>query len=189
MSMLSAQIDKLRHEADMLRDHGTFIGYGGLTSTDPEMIECADLMCDAADTIWELRESVHRERAEADTLRTQLADVTESMGRVEERCAKLRERVAELEELLPDSGRWYRAETVEAYVAEIAKLREFMSDILTYGYGGGFLCSNGGWSCPHFQECFNCPVEEGPEQYVRRGCKWLALARELGIEVAIHDRD
>jgi len=89
--MLSAQIDKLRHEADMLRDYGTFVGYGGLTSTDPEMIECADLMCDAADTIWELRESVHRERAEADTLRTQLADVTESMGRVEERCAKLRE--------------------------------------------------------------------------------------------------
>lgn len=39
--------------------------------------------------------------------------------------AKLRERVAELEELLPDSGRWYRAETVEAYVAEISKLRRF----------------------------------------------------------------
>ena len=55
MSMLSAQIGKLRHESDILRDHGTFIGYGGLTSTDHEMIECADLMCEAADTITELR--------------------------------------------------------------------------------------------------------------------------------------
>ena len=43
--------------------------------------------------------------------------------------AKLRERVAELEELLPDSGRWYRAETVEAYVAEIAKLWELVSQM------------------------------------------------------------
>ena len=66
---------------------------------------------------------------------------------------------------------------------ENAKLRKFMSDILTYGYDGGFLCSNGVWSCPHFQECFNCPIEEGPEQYVSRGCRWFALARELGIEV------
>lgn len=41
--------------------------------------------------------------------------------------AKLRERIAELEELLPDSGRWFSAETVEAYVAEIAKLRELCS--------------------------------------------------------------
>ena len=37
---------------------------------------------------------------------------------------KLRERIAELEELLPDSGRWFSAGTVEAYVAENAKLRE-----------------------------------------------------------------
>lgn len=38
--------------------------------------------------------------------------------------AKLRERVTELEELLPDSGRWFSAETVEAIAAENAKLRE-----------------------------------------------------------------
>ena len=40
---------------------------------------------------------------------------------------KLRERIAELEELLPDSGRWFSAETVEAYVAENTKLRELVS--------------------------------------------------------------
>ena len=42
--------------------------------------------------------------------------------------AKLRERIAKLDELLPENGRWYRAETVEAYVAEIAKLRELVSN-------------------------------------------------------------
>lgn len=43
--------------------------------------------------------------------------------------AELRERVAELEELLPENGRWYRAETVEAYVAEIAKLRKLIAEM------------------------------------------------------------
>ena len=39
---------------------------------------------------------------------------------------KLRKRVAELDELLPDNGRWFSAETVEAYVAENHKLRELL---------------------------------------------------------------
>ena len=43
---------------------------------------------------------------------------------------KLRERIAELEELLPDSGRWFSAETVEAYVAENAKLRELVRNLI-----------------------------------------------------------
>lgn len=61
------------------------------------------VMLQAADTIWQLRDDLQRANAEN---------------------AKLRERVAELDELLPENGRWYRAETVEAYVTEIAKLRE-----------------------------------------------------------------
>ena len=81
MSMLSSQVDKLRELAEHLdeRERG--------------MDEYVTALRDAADTIWELRESVHRERAEADILRQQLADVTVSMGRVEERCAKFRELV------------------------------------------------------------------------------------------------
>lgn len=43
---------------------------------------------------------------------------------------KLRERIAELEELLPDSGRWFSAGTVEAYVAENAKLRELVRNLI-----------------------------------------------------------
>ena len=77
----------------------------------------------------------------------------------------------------------YAIEQVRKLQAENAKLRELVSGILAYGYHGGFLCADSAWSCPHFQECFNCPIEEGPEKYVRRGCRWLALARELGIEV------
>ena len=45
--------------------------------------------------------------------------------------AKLRERIAELEELLPENGRWFGAEVVEAYVAEIKKLRKELKDVLS----------------------------------------------------------
>ena len=94
MSMLSAQVDELRSMAESV----------GLA-----VPQAATLMMEAADTILELRGSVHRERADADILRQQLADVTESMGRVEERCVKLRELAGELwtyaeQELLCDEN-------------------------------------------------------------------------------------
>ena len=54
MSMLSAQCDELRAMAESV----------GLA-----MPQAATLMMEAADTIWKLRDSVHRERAEADRLR------------------------------------------------------------------------------------------------------------------------
>ena len=54
MSMLSTQCDELRSMAESV----------GLA-----MPQAATLMMEAADTIWELRDSVHRERAEADRLR------------------------------------------------------------------------------------------------------------------------
>jgi hypothetical protein len=47
---------------------------------------------------------------------------------------RLRERIAELEELLPDSGRWFSADTVEAYVSENAKLRELVKDLYEMAY-------------------------------------------------------
>ena len=53
MSMLSAQCDELRAMAESV----------GLA-----MPQAATLMMEAADTICELRESVHRERAEADRM-------------------------------------------------------------------------------------------------------------------------
>lgn len=70
------------------------------------------VMLQAADTIWELRDDLQRANAEN---------------------AKLRERMAELDELLPENGRWYRAETVEAYVTEITKLRELVRDLWLTG--------------------------------------------------------
>lgn len=58
MSMLSSQIDELRKAAEY---------YDGS--------EVASIMRYAADTIWQLRESVHRERAEAERLRELVARV------------------------------------------------------------------------------------------------------------------
>jgi len=77
---------------------------------------------------------------------------------------KLRERIAELEELLPDSGRWFSADTVEAYVAENAKLRELVS--------GLEYCVQG-----HVCDC--CPLYD-PSGTNHRRCE--SLERELGIE-------
>lgn len=54
MSMLSAQCDELRSMA---------------ASVGLEVPQAATLMMDAADTIWELRGMVHRERAENAKLR------------------------------------------------------------------------------------------------------------------------
>ena len=43
--------------------------------------------------------------------------------------AKLRERVAELEELLPENGRWFGAEVVEAYATECRALKTLAADM------------------------------------------------------------
>lgn len=60
MSMLQAQADELRAVA---------------VSVGLEMPQAATLMMEAADTIWELRGSVHRERAEADRLRELMGEL------------------------------------------------------------------------------------------------------------------
>lgn len=84
--------------------------------------------------------------------------------------SKLRKRVAELDELLPENGRWYRAETVEAYVTEIAKLRELVRELLSgYACGRGRLCDECSWDGLGDPCTFACPVR--------------VRARELGVEV------
>ena len=89
MSMLSAQCDELRAMAESV----------GLA-----IPQAATLMMGAADTIWELRGSVHRERAEADGLRmriTSLEAALEGMHLIREQDmaenAKLRELVRDYE--------------------------------------------------------------------------------------------
>ena len=61
MSMLRAQVDKLRKAAQTYRYLGNY--------------DTEQMLLDAADTIWELRGSVHRERAEADKLRELVRDM------------------------------------------------------------------------------------------------------------------
>lgn len=127
MSMLSAQCDILRETAELIEDHGR-VGFGDLIITDPLMVDAAKEMRDAADTIWQLRCDCVELRGQMDDAKHDLSIFSGRIVELEAENAKLRERVAELEELLPENGRWYRAETVEAYVAEIAKLRELVRD-------------------------------------------------------------
>ena len=78
MSMLSAQVDELRSMAESV----------GLA-----VPQAATLMMEAADTILELRGSVHRERAEADRLREQGARLFDKTLELGTENARLRELV------------------------------------------------------------------------------------------------
>ncbi len=69
MSTLSAQCDELRAMAESV----------GLA-----MPQSATLMMEAADTIWELRGSVHRERAEAAKLRELVRDMFDCISHANE---------------------------------------------------------------------------------------------------------
>ena len=84
MSMLSAQCAELRWLAEHLdeRERG--------------MDEYVTALRDAADTIWELRGSVHRERAEADRLRASNEVIAEDHAALCEQNAKLRELVQDM---------------------------------------------------------------------------------------------
>jgi hypothetical protein len=64
---------------------------------------------------------------------------------------KLRERVEELEELLPENGRWFGADVVEAYVAEIKKLRELCADMWRFT----------GAACKKYPRLFDPPAQGG----------------------------
>jgi len=56
MSMLTAQCDELRETAADLREHSTFVGFGGIFNINDEMVDAARQMEDAADTIMGLRD-------------------------------------------------------------------------------------------------------------------------------------
>ena len=78
--MLSIQCDKLRERAKELRNLAQDPSVPYLVPSTKEtmalaMTSAASEMESAADTIWELRENVHRERAEADTLRELVRDM------------------------------------------------------------------------------------------------------------------
>lgn len=79
-SMLSAQVDKLRERAKELRSLAPDPAVPYLVPSTKEtmalaMRSAASEMEDAADTIWELRGMMHKERAEADKLREELEAV------------------------------------------------------------------------------------------------------------------
>ena len=63
MSMLTAQCDELRETAADLREHSTFVGFGGIFNINDEMVDAARQMEDAADTIMDLRDRLTEERS------------------------------------------------------------------------------------------------------------------------------
>lgn len=89
MSMLSSQIDALRRAAQNYRDFGKY--------------EAEQMMLDAADTIWRLRDDLQRANAEN---------------------AKLREDFNKMDV-------WYSKE-LNAYVSENAKLRELCASLYEF---------------------------------------------------------
>lgn len=154
-SMLSAQINELRE----LSGDGSMEWLSGPVR--------AIVLRDAADTIWQLRDDLQRANNAVQDAEHDESMAWDRVRKAEAENARLRERVAELEELLPDSVRWYRAETVEAYVAEIAKLR----GLLTFYLG---CLTNGHVNCD------SCAFAENVCEHGRMVIDW---ARELGIEV------
>ena len=74
MSMLSTQVDELRELAN--RYDELQVGAVKAVTMPSDM---GSILREAADTIWELRGSVHRERAEADRLREELDRMTEAV--------------------------------------------------------------------------------------------------------------
>ena len=57
--MLTSQCKNLHDLANDLREHYTFVGFGGMANRDPTIFSAARQMDDAADTIERLREELH----------------------------------------------------------------------------------------------------------------------------------
>lgn len=102
MSMLSAQCDELRELATRYDEL-----QAGAVKAVTMPSNMGSILCDAADTIWELRGSVHRERAEADRLRDELDSAKHDLSVFSANLARLGVENAKLRELVRDMMRCY----------------------------------------------------------------------------------
>lgn len=102
--MISALIDKLREMADQLQEHGTFVGYGGTTNTDPLMHGAAIVMRDAADTIWQLRDDLQRANDAVLDAEHDESRAWDRVRKAEAENAKLRELVRDMWKGCPADG-------------------------------------------------------------------------------------
>ena len=116
-------------------------------------------------------DKLRAERDEWHRVAVSKQDIIDHMRDARTENTKLRKRIAELEELLPDSGRWFSAETVDAYVAENAKLMKIVSCLLTCASDTG--------------DCDRCPLNGGTGDWDSRDfCDGLLDSlRELRFEV------
>lgn len=107
-----------------------------------------------------------------------------NIARLIDENAKLRERVTELDELLPENGRWYRAETVEAYVTEIAKLRELVRGMHMAYIGALNECEgmDEGLIWDHC-EMVDAELAKSHARFEADRHRFDAAMRELGVEL------
>lgn len=157
--MLSAQVDKLRELAT--RYDKLQVGEVRAVTMPSEM---GSILRDAADTICELRGSVHRERAENARLREELADAPKC-----ETC----EAMLDCDECLRADGSHKERRRLSIENAKLRELAKQMHICLTrpkvYDVEQPYLTAT---ECPYFTE--------GACDY--NACGFERRMRELGIE-------
>lgn len=158
MSMLSAQVDELRETADELQDHATFTGYGGTQNTDPMALEAATLMRDAADTIWNLRDTAQQAGAENAKLRKELGMLQEGYGSMSREHSQT---IVELSDALTENDR----------------LRELVRDMWSVMWA----CSE--QRCRHRDKNCYRVRGNGGDICASESCWYENRMRELGVEV------
>lgn len=150
MSMLSAQVDELRAMAESV----------GLA-----MPQAATLMMEAADTIWKLRDSVHRERAEADRLRERITTQKQTI------------------QAYRDESREWR-EVADHAQAENAKLRELVRGLHMAYIGIIGQCESFDSSLTwEFSGDVDADLAKQHASYEQDRHRFDVAMRELGIEV------
>ena len=105
VSELQDENAKLREELESVGTAAYLYGRDDLKTENERLRAAAER---DADVVKALNASLEKSRAESDRLRCQ---------------------VAELEELLPENGRWFSAETVEAYATECRALKTLAAEM------------------------------------------------------------
>lgn len=158
MSMLTAQCDELRETAADLREHSTFVGFGGIFNINDEMVDAARQMEDAADTIMDLRDRLTVERSgtmsyESDALIDAQRNTINRLRTKNEDLRRAAERDADVMEALVS---YINDSRVDSLCDEIAKLRGLVRDLYAVTW---------------------------PETYMQMRPTYAKRMKELGIEV------
>lgn len=155
MSMLSAQCDELRKMADQLQEHGTFVGFGGTTNTDPLMHGAATAMREAADTIWELRDDLQRANEAVRDAEHDESRAWDRVRKVEAEAERLREERDMYRDLVDCM---VHPDIPDQLAAENAKLRELCRDVFAHEAIDCERCAYGKRCRAHETTCYTAGI-------------------------------